>query len=70
MIIIVLSWSKVFSVMLYSNCKLHDFKRKKGCEIARVGEKGKERKRARVSESERKKERGWQREGRERGRRQ
>lgn len=27
-IIIVLSWSKIFSVMLYSNCKLYDFKKK------------------------------------------
>lgn len=27
-IIIILSWSKVFSVMLYSNCKLHNFKGK------------------------------------------
>lgn len=50
---IVLSWSKVFSVMLYSNCKLHDFKRKDGCEKVRVEESEKEKER----ESERKRER-------------
>lgn len=39
---IVLSWSKVFSVMLYSNCKLH-FKRKKGCEKERENRRNGER---------------------------
>lgn len=56
-IITVLLWSKIFSVMLYSNCKLHDFKKKaRGCENAREESES-------ACEREREKsEREWQQE--------
>lgn len=57
-IIIVLSWSKVFSVMLYSNCKLYDFKGKNAkmyermCIYVCVYVKGKKRMRERKRKRE------------------